>query len=126
INTRTGQGGWMGGKEEYLRIDEAIEYAERSIPQAGFDLPQRNAGWHASNSAPSDAQLRLARSLGIVEYEDMTKGRLSDEISIVFASRVLDRAVKGATPTTQARSMVGEATRQQLAAAALGADGWRI
>lgn len=94
INTRTRQGGWMGQKEEYLPLDEAIEYAERAIPQAGFELPQRNANWHSSSSAPSEAQLRLARTLGIVEYEDMTKGRLSDEISIVFASRVLDPAVK--------------------------------
>lgn len=94
INTRTREGGWMGQKEEYRALDEAIEYAERAIPQAGFELPQRGAGWHSSNTAPSEAQLRLARSLGVVEYEDMTKGRLSDEISIVFASRVLDPAVK--------------------------------
>lgn len=94
INTRTRQGGWMGQEEKYLRLDEAVEYAERAIPEAGFDLPQRNAGWHSGNKAPSEAQLRLARTLGIVEYEDMTKGRLSDEISIVFASRVLDAAVK--------------------------------
>lgn len=115
INTRTGQGGWMGQKEEYMRIDEAVEYAERSIPAAGFQLPQRNAGWHASGAAPSEPQLRLARSLGIVEYEDMTKGRLSDEISIVFASRVLDRAVKGpiAVDVPHQRSMVGEAERQR-------------
>lgn len=93
INSRTRQGGWMGKEEKYLPLDEAIEYAERAIPQAGFSLPQRGAGWHAGNQAPSEGQLRLARSLGIVEYEDMTKGRISDEISIVFASRVLDPAV---------------------------------
>lgn len=108
INTRTGQGGWMGQKEEYLRIDEAVEYAERAIPQAGFELPQRNANWHAANQAPSEPQLRLARSLGIVEYEDMTKGRLSDEISIVFASRVLDRAVKNSAVAVPGRYEQGE------------------
>jgi len=95
INTRTREGGWMGKEERYLRLDHAIEYAERSIPQAGFVLPRRGAHWHSSNQEPSVEQKRLARSLGIVEYEDMTKGRLSDEISIVFAARVLDAAVRG-------------------------------
>jgi len=76
-------------------LDHAIESAERSIPQAGFVLPRRGAHWHSSNQEPSVEQKRLARSLGIVEYEDMTKGRLSDEISIVFAARVLDAAVRG-------------------------------
>jgi len=86
----------MDKEERYMSLDDAIEYAERSIPRAGFALPQRGANWHAGNQAPSQAQLTLARSLGIVEYEDMTKGRLSDEISIVFASRVLDVAVREA------------------------------
>lgn len=93
LNTRTRQGGWMGGAMRYMSLVDAVEYAEQEIPQAGFSLPMRSAGWHSNNQAPSEPQLRLARQLHIVEYDQMTRGRLSDEISIVFASRSLDPAV---------------------------------
>jgi superfamily II DNA or RNA helicase len=101
VNTRTGEGGWMDPDPQnpkqpksYAKLDEAVEYAERRIPQAGFRLPRRDAKWHTSNEAPSAGQLTYAKSMGIVAYEDMTKGRLSDEISIVLASEVLDPAMK--------------------------------
>lgn len=94
INTHTHQGGWMGREQRYLSLEEAIEYAELCIPAAGFHLPERSAGWHSANRAPSEKQIMLARSLGIVDYALCTKGRLSDEISIVFASRTIDRFVQ--------------------------------
>jgi superfamily II DNA or RNA helicase len=93
INTKTGEGGWMDQSETYMRLDVAIEYAERRIPEAGFQLPQRGARWRTDNRAPSIPQLSYARALGIVAAEDMTKSRLRDEISIVLASRVIDPAV---------------------------------
>ena len=93
INTRTRAGGWMGGTEEYLPTEQAVAYAERSVTAGGFKLPERAAGWRSSQ-APSEPQVRYARSLGIPEYEDMTKARLSDEISIALAKRLLDPNMK--------------------------------
>lgn len=95
MNTRNRQGGWLGdaadGEEVYYELAEAIERAEESAVEAGFQLPGKAASWRTGNRPPSEAQLRLARGLHIPEYEDMTKGRLSDEISITYAARVLDR-----------------------------------
>lgn len=93
INTRTRAGGWMGGEETYLPTQQAIEYAEASVTTGGFQLPRR-AGWWRQSQPPSEAQLRFARSLGIPEYEDMTKARLSDEISVALAKRLLDPNMK--------------------------------
>ena len=91
LNTRTRAGGWMGGKEEYLPLADAVAFAERAVPEAGMALPRSRAGWRSGNQAPSEKQTRLARTLRIPGWEDMTKGRLSDEISCVFASRALDQ-----------------------------------
>lgn len=90
LNTRTRAGGWVGSKEEYLPLADAIAYAEQSIPAAGFTIPKSRATWRRGNQAPSEAQVRVARSLGIAGWEDMTKARLSDEISVAFATRALD------------------------------------
>lgn len=93
INTRTRAGGWMGGEEVYLSTQQAIDFAEASVAHGGFTLPRRAGGWRESQP-PSEAQLRYARSLGIPEYEDMTKARLSDEISVALAKRLLDPNMK--------------------------------
>lgn len=98
LNTRTRAGGWVGNKEEYLPLADAVAYAERSIPEAGFTIPKARAGWRRGSQAPSAAQVTLARTLGIPGYEDMTKGRLSDEISCVFASRALDQHMQKPEP----------------------------
>lgn len=95
-NTKTGAGGWVG-EEMYTSLIEAKERAEIAIPAGGFAVPKRASQWHQTSAAPSDGQLNFARSLGIPQYEDMTKGRLSDEISIVLASRVVDPAIKANT-----------------------------
>lgn len=91
LNTKTRAGGWVGSKEEYLPLADAIAYAEQSIPAAGFTIPKSRATWRRGNQAPSEAQVRVARSLGIAGWEDMTKARLSDEISVAFATRALDQ-----------------------------------
>lgn len=99
INTRTGKGGWAAesgrwesGAPEYTTLTAAVERAETWIAESGRVLPSRNASWRRSQ-APSEAQTRVARRLKIVGYEQMTKARLSDEISIEFAARVLDPAM---------------------------------
>lgn len=91
LNTRTRAGGWVDNDETYLPLADAIAKAEAAIPAAGFTIPKARASWRRGSQVPSERQLTLARSLGIPGFEDMTKGRLSDEISVVFASRALDR-----------------------------------
>jgi len=101
INTRTGVGGWVTGSGRYISQDgpdyvslpEALEGAEVWIVESDQRLPSRNASWRR-NQPPSDAQMNLARTLRIVGYQDMTKARLSDEISVKFAAKALDKGIE--------------------------------
>lgn len=101
INTRTGEGGWVTASGRYVSDDPdytdlpaALEAAEVWIVESEQQLPARTASWRR-NQPPSQAQMNFARRLKIVGYENMTKARLSDEISIKLASRVLDRGLAG-------------------------------
>lgn len=91
----TGSGRFETDEPEYVDLPEALEGAEVWIVESGQDLPARTASWRR-NAPPSDKQLALARSLRIVGYADMTKARLSDEISIKFVARCLDRMIENA------------------------------
>lgn len=83
-------GGWLvDGKALPLTI--AKDIAEDDIIDKGYDFPLRRASWRR-NSPPSEAQLRFASSLGIADSENMSKSRLSDEITITLVSRRLDGA----------------------------------
>lgn len=100
LNTRTGRvisvtgsGRFQTDSPEYVDLPDALEGAEVWIVESGQDLPDRGAKWRR-NAPPSDAQLQLARSLRIVGFKDMTKARLSDEISIKFVARFLDQLIE--------------------------------
>jgi superfamily II DNA or RNA helicase len=101
INTRSGKGGWVTASGRYVSEDgpdytdlpAALEAAEVWIVESDQQLPSRNQSWRR-NQPPSDAQKRFARQLKIVDFEGMTKARLSDEISVKLASRVLDRGIE--------------------------------
>lgn len=101
INTRSGKGGWVTASGRYVSEDgpdytdlpAALEAAEVWIVESDQQLPSRNQSWRR-NQPPSEAQQRFARQLKIVGYADMTKARLSDEISVKLASRVLDRGIE--------------------------------
>ncbi|ASU00831.1 putative helicase [Nocardia phage NTR1] len=81
-------GGWLdGGKETPLEI--AKDVAEDYVIDSGYAFPLRTASWRKYQPA-SEAQLRFARNLGIIGAENMTKARLSDEITIALVSRRLD------------------------------------
>ena len=95
MNTRSRSGGWVG-PERYLPVAQASEIAELYIQSQGHAVPQRSESWRRSQ-APSEAQMRVARTLHIPGYEGMTKAALSDEISVVFASRCLDSAMEKVT-----------------------------
>lgn len=99
IGTRTRHGGWVtasgryqSDEPDYTDLATALENAEVWIVESDQQLPERKASWR-NNQKPSDKQLKFAKSLGIVQCEDMTKARLSDEISIRITSRVLDRGL---------------------------------
>ena len=100
INYRTRVGGWVTGsgryatsEPDYVDLPEALEAAEVWIVESDQQLPERKASWRR-NQPPSEKQQNYARTLGIVGYADMTKARLSDEISVKLASRVLDGGIE--------------------------------
>ncbi|AYP70040.1 DNA helicase [Mycobacterium phage CRB2] len=101
INTRSGKGGWVTASGRYVSEDgpdytdlpAALEAAEIWIVESDQQLPARTASWRR-NQPPSEAQKRFAKNLKIVGFDGMTKARLSDEISIKLASRVLDRGIE--------------------------------
>lgn len=96
INTRSRKGGWVGD-EEYHPLPTALKNAISWAAASGYALPSKFAPWRARNQAPSELQAGLARRLGIPAFEGMTKGRLSDEISIAFVANLLDHAMSDQT-----------------------------
>lgn len=96
-NTQNGIGGWATASGRFISdgpdftdFPTAMDNAEVWIVETGQHLPSRNASWRRSQK-PSEAQLRFARQLQIVDCDGMTKARLSDEISSKLVSRYLDR-----------------------------------
>lgn len=79
--------GWLDEGRAWP-MDVAIGIAEDAIETNGWPIPRRAASWRR-NQAPSDAQLKFARSLGIPDCEGMTKARLSDEITVCLVTRKL-------------------------------------
>lgn len=69
-------------------LADAIKAAEHAAEDYG-QLPPRNAPWR-NRSAPSAAQVRLAKTLGVDHADDKTRARLSDDISTALAARRLD------------------------------------
>jgi superfamily II DNA or RNA helicase len=80
-------GGWL--TDDPLPLTLAVAFTEDDIMSSGYGMPVRSASWR-KYQPPSEAQLRYARGLGIINPEDMTKARLSDEINIALVSRRLD------------------------------------
>ena len=73
-------------------LADAIEAAEHAAETYG-QLPPRQAPWR-SRATPSQAQINLAKGLGIADADDKTRARLSDDISTALATKRLDPFVK--------------------------------
>lgn len=73
-------------------VEQAIEACELVAERWG-GIPDRNAPWR-QRPTPSEKQVNFALKLGVKDAKRMTKARLSDEISIALASRVIDPMVK--------------------------------
>lgn len=83
--------GHPSGKFVYSGLptqDDALELASEYAEEHGQYIAQKSAAWRAG--APSEGQLTFAQSLGIAEAAFMSRGALSDEISVRRASGVLN------------------------------------
>jgi superfamily II DNA or RNA helicase len=74
-----------------LPLNEARRRAEDWALAVEPSIASRSSSWRKRGGAPSEGQLNFARGLGIENPEMLNKARLSDEISIALASRVIDR-----------------------------------
>lgn len=79
--------GWLDDGE-FMDLVDAREAGESAASRVG-SLPSRDASWRRK-SAPSAAQMNLARSLGVVDVDQKNRARLSDDIATAKAARVLD------------------------------------
>ena len=91
MTTRGAKSGRWLVDERAVPLTIAKDIAEDDIVDCGYSFPLRAAGWRKTQPA-SAAQLRFARSLGIIDAESMTRARLSDEITIALMSDRLDGA----------------------------------
>lgn len=76
-----------------LPLEAAMKLAEDVGARYG-QVPRRDAPWRRKGK-PSDAQSRMARTLGIADVENKTRARLSDDISMALAAKRLDPYLKG-------------------------------
>jgi superfamily II DNA or RNA helicase len=75
-----------------LPLNQARQRAEEWALIYEPSVASRGSSWRKRGGMPSDSQVGFAASLGVPAPELMSKARLSDEISIALASRVLDGA----------------------------------
>jgi hypothetical protein len=73
-----------------LPLHEARQRAEEWALAVDPSISSKGASWRRGGPA-SDKQIAMALRCGVENPETMNKARLSDEISIALASRVLDR-----------------------------------
>lgn len=95
---KTPVGGWYELDDDntpvYYPMATAIKHAQQWAVDSKLKVPKRLASWRTKNQPPSEMQTDLAHRLGIPGYAGMTRGRLSDEISIHFAARLLDPSLR--------------------------------
>lgn len=81
------EGDWLS--PPFRDVETAMDVAAEKARAAGLEVPLRAASQYRS-VPPSEAQLRFAENLEIEGAANMTRARLSDEISIQLAARRLD------------------------------------
>ena len=80
------EGDWL--TDVIRELPDALVEAERQAAAAGLRLPVRTQSQYRS-TPPSEAQVRFAENLGIEGAANMTRARISDEISAAVATRRL-------------------------------------
>lgn len=73
---------------ELVTSEDALELASEYAEEYGGYVAARGASWRART--PSDGQLSYAQAIGIVDAANMTRGALSDTLSVHAASGVLN------------------------------------
>lgn len=89
------------GEPLYYPMADACRHAELWVVDHGHTLPGRRDSWRRGNTAPTELQIGVANRLGIPRYDNMTKGRLSDEISIAFMANTVDANLTSDTEVAQ-------------------------
>jgi superfamily II DNA or RNA helicase len=74
-----------------LPLNEARQRAEEWALAVDPSIASRSSSWRRRGAPPTDKQIEFARNLGIEAPETMNKARLSDEMSIALATKVIDR-----------------------------------
>lgn len=72
---------------EGLSETDALAAASDHIEGEGMAIARKSARWR--QEAPTDKQIAYARTLGIIGAENMTKGALSDELSVAQSTGIL-------------------------------------
>jgi superfamily II DNA or RNA helicase len=85
------------GRWQKVRLDLAMGSAQAWAETEAEERMPFNTGRKASwrKGKPSEAQLSIAEAHKITVPEDLSRGKLSDLISVKFASRKFDRYLKG-------------------------------
>lgn len=86
LDPQTGRpgGGWVA---EGLSQEDALTLASDHAENEGEHISRRSAAWRGGK--PSEAQINTAHMVGLVVADGMTRGQVSDSLSIAFAGRVL-------------------------------------
>lgn len=77
-------------------IERAMAWATQEAEEEDPTIASRDRSWRVKRQKPSEAQLKAAR-FARVDPDGMTKGELSEALSIAFTSRMLDPFVKSAS-----------------------------
>lgn len=88
----TKNGSWL---HKGLPVEMAMSWGEQEADELDPSVSTKASSWREKSRKPSDAQVALAARLGL-DSAGMNRGELSDAISVVYASRILDRTAKGA------------------------------
>lgn len=72
-----------------MHLSNAQDFAEGLAKRVG-NPPVRNAPWRAAGKPPSNGQITMAEHLGIEGAANMTRARVSDEISVNLAAKRID------------------------------------
>lgn len=81
-----------------LGVDMAMSWGEQEAQQIDSTVASRSSGWRSKSQKPSDAQMTQVARLGLEKnghvVGGMNKGEVSDQISIAYVSKFLDRGRK--------------------------------
>lgn len=85
-NRTTKDGQWLA---KDVMLEYGMAWAEQQAAAEDPSVSRRTAAWRTKRQPPSEAQLRVAKSVKL-PVQGKTKAEVSDMLSVHFASRLLD------------------------------------